>query len=94
MFVRFAMAAAVLVAVAVVVCVLVRRERRLRAVLVRERAASRLTAGQMCRDLEAFRRRVGVLVAERAVLAEADRVLADALAEHAGSNVNGEGGQG
>lgn len=76
------MAAAALAAAAAVYA-LVRRERRVHAALVRERAASRLTAGQMGRDLEAFHRRVDAVLVERAVLAEADRVVARALVYHA-----------
>jgi hypothetical protein len=73
------MAAAALAA-AVAVCAVVRRERRLHAQLARERASSRLTAGCLHRDMEAFQHRIGAVLAQRAVLAEADQVLTAALA--------------
>lgn len=79
MLTRTAMAAAALAA-AVAVYALVRRERRLHAQLARERASSRLTAGCLHRDLEAFQHRIGAVLEQRAVLAEADQVLTDALA--------------
>ena len=56
----------------------------LRRALDRERAAHRLREGCLHRDLEAFRRRVDVLVARQSpahgVLEEADLVLDEALA--------------
>lgn len=62
------------------------RQRALRRTLARERAASRLTAGCLHRDLDAFRTRVSVLVARQGavhgVLDEADLVLDEALATH------------
>jgi len=95
MAVRSVTAAAVLATAAVAVYVLVRRDRRLHAALARERASSRLTAGCLHRDLEAFQHRIGVLVAQRAVLAEADQVLTDALVQHTtGSDPYMEGGTG
>ncbi|MDX2800173.1 hypothetical protein [Streptomyces scabiei] len=63
-----------------------RRRRVLQRTLARERAASRLMAGCLHRDLAAFRARVGVLVAQQGavhgVLDEADLVLDEALATH------------
>jgi hypothetical protein len=60
------------------------RQRVLRRAFARERAAYRLKEGCLHRDVEAFRRRVEVLVARQApahgVLAEADLVLDEALA--------------
>jgi len=82
MAVRTVTAAAVLATAAVAVYVLVRRDRRLHAALTRERASSRLTAGCLHRDLEAFQHRIGAAMAERAVLAEADRALDEALVQH------------
>lgn len=65
----------------------VRRERAVRARLAREAASSRLMAGCAHRDsealrvqLEGFRRRMQLEVAGRQVVAEADRVLDEALA--------------
>ncbi|MBE4790315.1 hypothetical protein [Streptomyces caniscabiei] len=62
------------------------RRRALQRTLARERAASRLTAGCLHRDLDAFRARVSVLVARQGavhgVLDEADLVLDEALATH------------
>lgn len=77
--------AAVALASAVAVCAVVRRHRRLvRRLdeLARERTADRLAAGRMCQDLEVFQRRIDRLVAGRAVLVEADRVLTEALVVH------------
>lgn len=66
-----------------------RREREARARLVREAASSRLMAGCAHRDnealreqLKAFRRRMDLELAGRLVVAEADRVLSEALATH------------
>jgi hypothetical protein len=60
------------------------RQRALRRALDRERAAHRLREGCLHRDLDAFRRRVDVLVARQSpahgVLEEADLVLDEALA--------------
>jgi hypothetical protein len=60
------------------------RHRVLRRALARERAAHRLKEGCLHRDIDAFRRRVEVLVARQTpahgVLAEADLVLDEALA--------------
>ena len=84
--VRTFSAAAVLTAAAAVYAG-VRRERAERARLAREAASSRLMAGCAHRDnealrnqLERFRRRLDVELAGRAVVAEADRVLDEALA--------------
>lgn len=72
-------------AVGVVGAAVVFRQRVVwRRALDRERAARRLTEGCLHRDLEAFRRRVDVLVARQSpahgVLEEADLVLDEALA--------------
>jgi hypothetical protein len=85
------MAAAALAA-AVAVCAVVRRERRLHAQLARERAAARLTAGCLHRDLEAFQARIGAVLAQQAVLAEADQVLTAALAGTTQIDPSTEGG--
>lgn len=85
MLTRTAMAAAALAA-AVAVCAVIRRERRLHAALTRERAASRLTAGCLHRDLEAFQARIDALVAQQAVLAEAGQILDAELALHHPNN--------
>lgn len=74
--------AAAAFAAAVAVCALVRRDRMLRRRLAREAAASRLTAGCLHRDLDAFRARIEAAAVQRAVVAEADRVLSEALAVH------------
>jgi uncharacterized protein YoxC len=91
------LAVAALAAAAVAVCT-VRRLRRLYRLLDREKAAARLTEGCLHRDLEGFRVRVEGLLAQRAVLAEADRVVDAALAAQAGSSGSGdpssEGGPG
>jgi hypothetical protein len=76
------MLAAAALAAAVSVYAVVCWRRRLLHQVARERAAARLTAGQMSRDLEAFQRRIDALMAGRAVLAEADRVLSEALVVH------------
>jgi hypothetical protein len=64
----------------------VRRHRKLRRVLLRERAAHRLTDGCLHRDMAAFQTRIDGLLAQReharSVLGEADLVLDDALAAH------------
>jgi formamidopyrimidine-DNA glycosylase len=74
--------AAAALAAAVAVCAAVRRERRLHAQLARERAASRLTAGCLHRDMAAFQHRIGVVLAQQAVLAEAGQILDAELALH------------
>jgi len=79
-FVLFTAAAALAAAVAVSA---LRQRRRLRAQLARERAAHRLTEGCLHRDMAAFRRRVEAVAADRAVVAEAARVVDAALAYHA-----------
>ena len=58
------------------------RLHRLRRALIAERASARLAGGMQARDLDAFRTRVNELLQERAVLAEAERVLDTALATH------------
>lgn len=92
---------AVALAAGLVCCVAaVYRQRVLRRALARERAASRLTAGCLHRDLVAFRARVSVLAAREGamhgVLDEADLVLDEALAAHlarpSGGDVDDEGG--
>lgn len=79
----FTAAAALAAAVAVSVVVVRRRCRRLR----REAVAERLMAVRMCednaalsREVERFRRRMDVVLAQREVLREADQVLESALA--------------
>jgi len=90
---RTLMAAAALAA-AVAVYAAVRRERVLRHQLARERAAARLTAGAMGRDLLAFRSRIEAAGLQRAVMQEADRVLSEALAVHTTYADPSEGGLG
>ena len=63
------------------------RLRSVRRALLAERAAARLAGQMQAQDLDAFRRRVCELMQERAVLAEAERVLDTALATY-----NPEGG--
>lgn len=58
------------------------RLHRLRRALIAERASARIAGGMQARDFEAFRRRINELLRERAVLAEAERVLDSALATH------------
>jgi hypothetical protein len=60
----------------------VRRLRRLYRVLARETAAYRLTEGCRDQDYAAFHVQIEELLAQRAVLSEADRVLDGALAIH------------
>jgi hypothetical protein len=91
MAVRTATAAAVLTA-AVAVYALARRDRRLRRQLARERASYRLMSGCLVRDLDTFRRRMHLVVAQQAVLAAAGLVLDDALAHHDHSTPPTEGG--
>lgn len=78
--------AAVFTAATVCCAVVARRHYTLRRVLLRERAAHRLTDGCLHRDLEAFQTRIDGLVAQgqraRSVLGEADLVLDEALAVH------------
>lgn len=94
MAVRTVSAAAVLAA-AVLVYAAVRRDRRMHRELARERAAatsSRLMAGCVVRDLDAFRSRMDLALAQRAVVAEADRALDEALALHSINPYDPEGG--
>jgi len=79
-FVLFTAAAALAAAVAVSA---LRQRRRLAAQLARERAAHRLTEGCLHRDMAAFRSRIEAVAADRAVVAEAGRVVDAALAYHA-----------
>ncbi|MCI3279188.1 hypothetical protein [Streptomyces cylindrosporus] len=58
------------------------RLHQLRRALIAERASARIAGRMQARDLDAFRRRVAELMQERAVLAEAERVLDTALATH------------
>ncbi len=78
--------AAVFTAASVCCVLTVRRHRKLQRVLLRERAAHRLTDGCLHRDLEAFQTRIDGLLMQgvraRSVLGEADLVLDDALAAH------------
>lgn len=80
------LSAAAAFAAAVAVYALVCRDRRR---LRREAVSQRLMAGCQSRDndalrreLEAFRRRIDLELAGRAVVQEADQVLSDALAAH------------
>lgn len=75
------MVAAVLAALVVAGAALYRLH-RLRRALIAERASARLAGRMQARDLEAFRRRIDALLEERAVIAEADRILDTALATH------------
>lgn len=58
------------------------RLHRLRRALDAERAARRLTAGMRLRDIDALHQRVEGLLRDRAVLAEAERILDTELAAH------------
>ena len=58
------------------------RLRSVRRALLAERAAARLAGQMQAQDLDAFRKRVNELLQERAVLAEADRILTTALTTH------------
>nr|WSZ21226.1 hypothetical protein OH837_49155 [Streptomyces canus] len=58
------------------------RLHRLRRALIAERAASRIAGAMQARDLDAFRKRVKELLAERALLAEAERILDEELATY------------
>jgi hypothetical protein len=87
--------AAAALAAAVAVCAAVRRQRRLvrqLRELARERTSAELVAGRMCQDLEVFQRRIDELVAGRAVLVEADRVLTEALVVHHAAGPGGSFG--
>jgi hypothetical protein len=77
--VRVVSAAAVLAA-AVAVYAVVRRDRRLRRQLARERVEHRLTDACLLRDLEEFRGRLERAVAQQAVADAAGLVLDAALA--------------
>jgi len=63
------------------------RLRRVRRALVAERAAARLAGQLQAHELDAFRDRITDLLQERAVLAEAERLLDAAFASY-----NPEGG--
>lgn len=89
MFLLIVLAVAALAAAAVAICT-VRRLRRLYRLLDREKAAARLTEGCRDRDLEEFRARMNAVLAQRAVLAEADRVVDAALAAQARSSGSGD----
>ncbi|MEU8469626.1 hypothetical protein AB0F30_17160 [Streptomyces sp. NPDC029006] len=84
MAVRSTATAAAVFTAAVVVYALVeaRRVRRLRRVLVRERATHHLTTGCLVRDLDRFQRRLHQAVVQDAVAAAAGRVLDEALSTH------------
>jgi hypothetical protein len=87
--------AAAALAAAVGVYAVIRRERRLYRALQREHAAARLTAGCLHRDMAAFQARIGAVLAQQAVVREAEQVLDLALAgrTEAGIDPNGtEGG--
>lgn len=58
------------------------RLHRVRRALIAERASRRLASRMQAQDMDAFRRRINELLRERAVLAEAERVLDTALATH------------
>ncbi|MFF1298107.1 MULTISPECIES: hypothetical protein [unclassified Streptomyces] len=58
--------------------------------LARERTSAELVAGRMCQDLEVFQRRIDELLAGRAVLVEADRVLTEALVVHHAAGAGGD----
>ncbi len=84
---------------AVAVCaVLAVRDRRLRGVLVRERAAHRVADARLCEDLLVFRARLAAVArveseeaCVRDLFAEADRIVDEALAS-SGVNDPYEGG--
>jgi hypothetical protein len=67
-------------AAAVGVYAVIRRERRLYRALQREHAAQRLTAGCLHRDMAAFQARIEAVLAQQAVVREAEQVLDLALA--------------
>jgi hypothetical protein len=87
-----AFTAAAAFAAAVAVSAAAVRYRRLHRALARERAADRLTAGCLHRDMAAFQHRIGAVMAQRAVLAEADQILTDALAQTTRIDPYTEGG--
>lgn len=93
MAVRTTTAAAVFTA-AVVVYALVqsRRSRRLRRLLVRERATHHLMTGCLVRDLDRFQHRLSQALVQDAVAAAAGRVLDEALSTHDHSTPPMEGG--
>lgn len=62
--------------------VAVYRLHRLRRALIAERAASRIAGAMQARDFDAFRARVDGLLAERALLREAERILDEELATY------------
>jgi hypothetical protein len=76
------LAALTIPAVLAVVGVAAYRLHRLRRALDAERAARRLTAGMRRRDIDALHQRVEGLLRDRAVLAEAERILDIELAAH------------
>jgi hypothetical protein len=78
----FVLAELTIPAVVAVVGVAAYRLHRLRRALDAERAARRLTAGMRLRDIDALHRRVEGLLRDRAVLAEAERILDTELAAH------------
>ncbi|MFF4527046.1 hypothetical protein [Streptomyces bluensis] len=84
--------AAALTAALLTAGAVVHRHRKLRRVLTRERAASRLTAAYLHRDIQAFQTRIDGLLAEdrqrRHVLAQADLVLDYALATHTNDDID------
>jgi hypothetical protein len=81
--VRTTTAAAVFTAAVVVYAVVQScRARRLRRVLVRERASHHLVAGCLARDLDRFQRRLDAVLVQDAVAAAAGRVLDEALSAH------------
>ncbi|CQR59197.1 hypothetical protein [Streptomyces leeuwenhoekii] len=87
--------AAVLTAAVAVYALVVRRERRLR----REAVSQRLMAGCVQRDntalrdqLEGFRRRLAVEMAQQSVVAAAVVVLDDALSGRSSRDASTEGG--
>jgi hypothetical protein len=77
-----ALAALTIPVVLAVVGVAAYRLHRLRRALDAERAARRLTAGMRLRDIDALHQRVEGLLRDRAVLAEAERILDTELAAH------------
>lgn len=58
------------------------RLHQVRRALIAERASRRLASHMQAQDMDAFRRRINDLLEERAVIAEADRILDTALATH------------
>ena len=93
MAVRTTTAAAVFAAAVVVYALVQSREsRRLRRLLVRERATHQLTTGCLVRDLDRFRFRLHQAVVQDAVAAAAGRVLDEALSTHNNTTPPMEGG--